>query len=651
MNQIEKKINSRLNWKLIINNFIGFIFILSCLLLLRAPLLISADYMLNFDEAYQGSQILDLMNGGPIHFYYEGESYAGIFLGLAAIPFFGLFGVSAIAYKVPAIISYALYILSSYWIAKKINSVTALTVVFLMIFSPQSILSISTSNWPHNLIVFFGNIIILLFIKYKESENPNARILFLLGAFIGFSIYSYTYSILYIASIAAIFVLTHERWNWFRSLISFPRMISICKEGKSTKIKFVRFLDFVIICFWGAIVFSYVFGGFGIDVAGFSIFQINNLHKPVVQVLIIMVVRWGVYREDINLKLAIQKIETIMANIIPIRLFVIGGLGFVVGILPRLASIVIGETTRGGQGFDVDFNPIKIIEHIIELVIFYIPEFFDLRAPLVTFLSNEFSLLNLLRLGVAVAIAFLIIKSIYVFYSERSVEVKNIIRLKSQKFNPSLILVVFPLLVCSANVLTQNGALLRYILPLHGVVAIWVAIYLDRVRLKSKMVFASILFVWSVFSLMNANTLYSKINPNSQYSMVKVIGGISIPKYESPSANLVKYCNAKDIFNVYSDRNTAALINFFGHGRVIAGVYDKGKEMRRKNQVLSIKNKFSIIISKTNIKHLNLYKKYLEKSSVEFSQMLLNEEFWLLTDFKGRPDEINSLRNLIPINF
>ena len=57
------------------------------------------------------------------------------------------------------------------------------------------------------------------------------------------------------------------------------------------------------------------------------------------------------------------------------------------------------------------------------------------------------------------------------------------------------------------------------------------------------------------------------------------------------------------------------------------------------------------LISKSNIKHLNLYKKYLEKSSIEFSQKLLNEEFWILTDFKGRPDEINSLRNLIPINF
>jgi hypothetical protein len=651
MNQIEKKINSQLNWKLIITNFVGFIFILSCLLLLRVPLLINADYMLSFDEAYQGSQILDLMNGGPIHFYYEGESYAGIFLGLAAIPFFGLFGVSAIAYKVPAIISYALYILSSYWIAKKINSLAALTVVFLMIFSPTSVLSISTSNWPHNLIVFFGNVIILLFIQYKESENPKAGILFLLGAFIGFSIYSYTYSILYIASIAVIFILTHERWSWLRSLISFPKIISIWKGGKSTKIKFIRFLDFVIICFFGAILFSYIFGGFGIDIAGLSIFQINNLHKPVVQVLIIMVVRGLLYREDINLKLAIQKIKTILDSIIPIRLFVIGGLGFVVGILPRLASILIGETTRGGQGFDVDFNPIKIIDHFIQLVIFYIPEFFDVRAPLVTFSAKDLSLLNFFRIGFAVAISYLIIKSIYFFYSERSVEVKNIIRLKSQKFNPGLILVVFPLLVCSANVLTQNGALMRYILPLHGVVAIWMAIYLDRVRLQSKMVFAGILFFWSGFSLLNANTYYSEIKPNLKSSMVKVIGKLSIPKYENQFIKLVKYCNAKDISNVYTDYSTAAQINFFGYGKVIAGVYDKAKGSRRKNHVLSMENKFSLIISKDNIKHLNLYEKYLEESSLQFSQKLVNEEFWFLTDFKGRSDEINSLRNLIPSNF
>ncbi|MBC8285129.1 MAG: hypothetical protein H8E32_15045, partial [Nitrospinae bacterium] len=98
MSELKKKENSLVNGKFIFLNLLSFSFIFACLLLFRAPLLFNADHYLSFDEAYQGSQILDLMNGGPIQFYYEGESYAGIFLGLAAIPFFWLFGVSAFSY-------------------------------------------------------------------------------------------------------------------------------------------------------------------------------------------------------------------------------------------------------------------------------------------------------------------------------------------------------------------------------------------------------------------------------------------------------------------------------------------------------------------------------------------------------------------------
>ena len=40
---------------------------------------------------------------------------------------------------------------------------------------------------------------------------------------------------------------------------------------------FVRLLDVLIVLFFCAIVFSYVFGGFGLDIGGVTIFQINNI--------------------------------------------------------------------------------------------------------------------------------------------------------------------------------------------------------------------------------------------------------------------------------------------------------------------------------------------------------------------------------------
>ena len=34
----------------------------------------------------------------------------------------------------------------------------------------------------------------------------------------------------------------------------------------------------------------------------------------------------------------------------------LSGAGFFLGLSPRIASILAGETSRGGQGFDVDIN-------------------------------------------------------------------------------------------------------------------------------------------------------------------------------------------------------------------------------------------------------------------------------------------------------
>jgi hypothetical protein len=651
VDQIEKKLNSQFNWKILIFNLLGLIAIFVFLLLLRAPLLVNADYFLSFDEAYQGGQIIDLLKGGPVQFYYEGESYAGIFLGLAAAPFFWLFGISAFAYKVPATIAYALYIMSSYWIAKKINPSTALTVVFLMIFPPIATLVISVNNWPHNLIVFLGNAMILLFFKYKESENPGVGIVFLLGATIGFSIYSYTYSILYIASLVILFVLTHQHWDSVRSKISIKVLLVWWQGKKTVRLKIVGILDAVIVLFVAAILFSYVFGGFGIDIAGYSILQINNLHKPVGQVLIILVIRMLIYRDDICQQLKKTEVSVFLASIAPLRLMVFGALGFLLGIFPRIASILIGETTRGGQGFDVDFNPVKIFAHLWELITSFIPNFFDVREPIVALVTSEWSSIVLAKGVLAIVMVFLLVKSVFYFYADRSAEIGNIVQLKGQKFNPGLVYIVFPILIFSAVVMIQNGVVMRYLLPLHGVVAIWVALYLDKIRLKSKLFFIGLLFVWAGSSLINVYGLYSNLFKSNYYSSTNIVRDFAIHKYPNPYRSLVRHCEDKKITHIYSDMQLAAQINFFGKGNIIAGVYDQDKRIRRKNQVLSSMKSFSIVISITNEHHLKTYKAFLDKLSLKFSEELVDGKFWVLTDFVGAPADIDKLRHLIPLKF
>jgi hypothetical protein len=650
MSQVGKSVGSQLNWKIIVFNFLGLIAVLFILLFLRAPLLINADNFLNFDEAYQGSQILDLLNGGPIHFYYEGVSYAGIFLGLAAAPFFWMFGVSAFAYKIPATIAYALYIMSSYWVAKKINPPAALTVVFLMIFSPIAALVISVNNWQHNLIIFLGNIILLLFIKIKESIALKGSTFFMLGVVTGFSIYSYTFSILYIASVVILAILTHDRWSSFRDKLSITVLIDWWKGFQSGKMKVVRIIDIVIIFFLAAILFSYVFGGFGIDIAGYSILQINNLHKPVIQVLAIITIRLFIFRDDIKSGLGRGKFSAQFENLLSINLILFGVIGFILGILPRILSILTGEVKRGGQGFDVDFNPVKLIAHLWELISYYIPTFFDIFQPISVLFSSEWSTWILLRAGFAIVVALLILMSAFSFFHSQKMGIKKIAQFKRLEYSPDLIFVVFPILLCFAVVLIQNGTLVRYLLPLHGVVSIWVAIYLNKIRYVSKIRFAALLLVWGGFFLMNTYSYYTKSLDGSSGSSNVIVRGFSIVKLDNSYAGLLKYCDSKKIIHVYSDMQLAAQINFFSKGNIIVGVYDQDKRIRRKNQVLSTKKSFSIIITTNNEHHLKTYKAFLDKTSLKFSKELVDGKFWVLTDFVGAPSDINKLRHLIPLN-
>ena len=130
-----------------------------------------------------------------------------------------------------------------------------------------------------------------------------------------------------------------------------------------------------------------------------------------------------------------------------------------------------------------------------------------------------------------------------------------------------------------------------------------------------------------------------------------MVRGLSIVKHENYSAELVDYCLKKNIFHVYSDMILAAQVNFISKGEIIAGVYDKDKRVRRKNQTLSSKKYFSIVISSNKEQHLKIYLEYLEKQSIKFSKELVDGQFWVLTNFIGDPGDINSLRHLIPIEY
>ena len=127
-----------------------------------------------------------------------------------------------------------------------------------------------------------------------------------------------------------------------------------------------------MLCFFFifAIVFSYIFGGFAIDIGNVSIFQIKNFHKPVIQLLGIVLLRITVYRKDL-IHLSGRVKQLFMSKKIPTRtkhLFCVGATGFFLGLLPRIISILTGETSRGGQGFDVDLLPTELVSHFWDMI-------------------------------------------------------------------------------------------------------------------------------------------------------------------------------------------------------------------------------------------------------------------------------------------
>ncbi len=654
--QPAEKVTPRFRWRLLVFNVIAALLIFLILVIFRLPILVNADYFLTYDEAHQALQILSLQEGGPISFYYEGERYAGIFLGIAAIPFYWLLGVGALAYKLPGTLAYALYVLSVYWIVKKFRPSAALIAVFLVIFSSPAILFISSNNWQHNLIFFLGNIIFLCFFKISESEVPRAGSVFLLGFIMGFSIYSYTYSILYIATITILYVLSSKHWEVTRNTFSPSNIIARFQASPSNKLKLVLILDGVIIFFMAAILFSYVFGGFGIDIGGQSILQINKLHKPVGQLLVIVILRILISNKDIKTKIKGFKNLLVTGNSYFRRLTAIGLLGFLIGISPRIASILTSETKKGGQGFDVDLIPTNIFAYLWKLVFYDLPELLGVKAPLISLFRSDLTLWNLFNGVLAAGVVLLVMKSVLFFFRSRRKELGNIIRLRRQTFEPALVFVVFPILICVAVLISKNGPDVRYLLPLHGVVAVFGALYLDHLRQSQHKKFAFLLALWLGFGIVN--TCYFYTHTSNTYSLYHstadtyraqekgLVHDLSITRMTSPYADIIKYCQENGISHAYSDYETAGMISFLTQRKVIVGEYTNHGTTGKMGRVLAQENDFAIIIPPSQQKELSTYSEFLKKPGIEYLREKTPGDFWVFRDFKGTSTEIDSLRSL-----
>jgi hypothetical protein len=470
-------------------------------------------------------------------------------------------------------------------------------------------------------------------------EENRGGIIFFLFFSMGLAIYTYTFSLIYISVVALLHALSYPQWNQLRQRFSFAPLAGWFKGQKTKRRILTQILDVLIVLFLMAIVFSYIFGGFGIDIAGVSIFQVNNIHKPVFQLLTILVLRILIYRKDLVSYLRSGK--NFISEEIPreTRVFIgLGGAGFLLGLSPRIASILTGETTRGGQGFDVDFNPIKLFAHLWDIIVRTLPKLFSLdssfRGLNFSAISSNENMLSVL----AIPLFFLLFFSVISFCSSRWEPLKNILFLKGMKFDPANIYLLLPLLTCLANVFVQHGSEPRYLFPMFGTIVLWTGIFVNKFQEKFKGLPVIVLVIWVGFYSMSTYKLYK------DQGFVKGFELIKLERIETH--DLVEFLKSKNIEVAYSTYVVSQVGTFLSEGKINISEYSNdpaGKQQKRR----SLKS-FDFAIVAQN-KEITIYNEFLLEKQIEFKAEELGE-YKIYWDFSGNRDEINQLRSLVSYN-
>ena len=630
-----------------VKTLLGLLCIGSVVTFLRYPVLVNSSFALHpLDEAPPAWLMKSLMDGAPLFFYFSDINYHGLSIGLAAIPFFWIFGVNALAYKLPALMFHSIYILTTYFIAKKIDRSIGLLVVFLMLLAPWYIIGITCQNWPHHLVALLGNIAFLIAMKLKTPDQENKRtLIFFLFMIFGFAIYTYTYSILFIFTILVVFVLTHESWKETRSHILSLKLKNFFKNSTSVKLKIVRVLDLVIFFFILGVLFSYIFGGFGLDIAGISIFQINNLHKPVFQVIILLTLRFLIYRSDLKLK--INQCMEYIKTFGPEAKFLIflSSSGFLIGISPRILSILSGQITRGGTGFDLDFSPISLASHFLRLFTYSFPTLLGLDHIYASITEGIVSPYSLVMTISSVVILCLVLIAVFSFFTANIKFFKNVFLAKNTDYKPELILIVFFITVCVANIISMTGPFYpRYIYPLYMVLVIWVCLYLKKIQKRSFTAFVFILVVWSGFYL---DKLYINLQETG------FIKDHKVTKKADPLFDVIKFCRSKGIKVAYGDYYYVYKANFLGNNSPFFVEYLKkplyygSNYFRIKAEQSRNQPNFAIITSTAHSGDYEdrpdrIYLNFFKNNSIDFNKVSL-DRYTVYFDFKGPSLKINEL--------
>ena len=618
-------------------HFLAVLLIFLILGLIRYPIFLNSDYFFSPDEGMLASTIIDLLNGGPVTFYYPSGRTFGLTFGLVASPFIWVLGPTSLAFNLPATLFYSLYLWTTYLIARILIPRTAYLVFLMLIFTPVYVTFMTTHNWPHIPAAFLGNLIFLLFIKTKLSKRNSGPIIFALFFIMGLAIYTYTYSLIYILTISILYALTHPRWNQIREKISIATVVIFLKSKKTKMEIFCLLLDVLILLFFIAVIFSYVFGGFGLDIAGHSILQINKFHKAAMQLSAIIFFR--ILINPISAISFLRRAKSYWATSIHSNkqsLIPIGVTGFLLGLSPRIASISIGETSRGGQGHDVDFIPSKLFAHFQDLLAEHGPQIFGFDVHSQGLISNSNGIVWLIFVVLFMLLITIFFSSAFFFISENRIPLKNLITLKGMPFKAVHVILLVPILVLIANIIVQHGPETRYLFPLFGIATLWIGIFVDKIKKKHKWFPIAVLMIWVCF--------YSFTNYR-YFQDQGVIKGNKVVKFNRHFIHdLLDFMENKKITVAYSDWDVSGLGYYYSGGKININEFSSDPTFKLERRVRSMTSSRFAIIANDN--PAITYQDYLHEKGIEFKTAIISDYvvFW---DFSGSDIEINNLRSLI----
>jgi hypothetical protein len=301
-----------------------------------------------------------------------------------------------------------------------------------------------------------------------------------------------------------------------------------------------------------------------------------------------------------------------------------------------LASIVVGETTRGGQGFHADFLPTKLLDHTWGIMTLHGPSLFGFLKPVQGFTLGPINFQQVITGTLMGLLLIFLASASFSILSNNLTFIKNILSLKRMKFHPLYIILLTPALVCAANIVVENGAQTRYLFPLFGILVVWLAIYMDKIREKNKWFPALVLMVWGSF--------YSISNYN-WYQEIHVMRGVTPVKFtKHPLYDLISFLESKDISLAYSGYHTSSVGSFLSQGKINISEYSDNPIAKTKKESTLGSSNFAVITESNN--STTIYTDFLKEKNIKFIQNKVHhyEIFW---GFKGMHTEIDKLRSLI----